>query len=60
MDRLDKLVAQYSDYSRKDVRKLVKEKDFLAFWIGRIIVGITGNLIILVFLKLKSFAMIFN
>ena len=26
MDRLDKLVAQYSDYSRKDVRKLVKEK----------------------------------
>ena len=26
MDRLDKLVAQYSGYSRKDVRKLVKEK----------------------------------
>ena len=26
MERLDKLVAQYSDYSRKDVRKLVREK----------------------------------
>ena len=26
MERLDKLVAAYSDYSRKDVRRLVKEK----------------------------------
>ena len=26
MDRLDKLVAAFSDYSRKDVRKLVMEK----------------------------------
>lgn len=26
MDRLDKVVAEYSDYSRKDVRHLVKEK----------------------------------
>lgn len=26
MDRLDKLVAAFSDYSRKDVRKLVREK----------------------------------
>ena len=48
------------DLYMKVLRKLVKEKDFLVFWIGRIIVGITGNLIILVFLKLKSFAMIFN